>query len=162
MGEGTGYSIQSRPFQKVQTVQRHGISWLFCLKHHWPFELKVKVPKYPEKPSFGFFPPSKSWRLDLWHSKKTLPKEMVRRTSSVIWWQSVYLNESCEIFSRVAFLRSGIFLRRLQTLHWQLSKNGLIQPLSSLSPGCSTDVIIRVPASEKSSCSGCHPPFSHH
>lgn len=35
--------------------------------------------------------------------KKTLQKDRVCMTSSVIWWQSVYPNESCEIFQRCVF-----------------------------------------------------------
>lgn len=57
---------------------------------------------------------------------------MVCIDCSVIWWQGIYLDESCGIFFffSIAFLRNGILLRTLQTLHWQLSKNGLGQPLS--------------------------------
>lgn len=136
----------------------------FVLSTSWPFRLKVKVPKYPEKLSCP--PPRnpalpKSWRLDSWCSERLFKKRWA--VWLLLWFDDrVFIWTNHVRFSSAGFLRNGILLRRLQTLHWKLSKNGFMPPLSSLLLGCSTDVIIRVRASEKSSCSGCHPPFSHH
>lgn len=116
----------------------------FVLSTSWPFRLKVKVLKYPEIPSFGFFFfLSKSWKLDSWHSKRLFKKRW--SVWLLVWFDDrVFIWTNHVRFSSVAFLRNGILLRRLQTLHWKLSKNGFIRPLSSLSLGCSTNVIIRV------------------
>lgn len=116
----------------------------FVLSTRWPFRLKVKVLKYPEKPFFWiFFFFSKSWKLDSWHSKRLFKKRW--SLWLLVWFDDrVFIWTNHVRFSSVAFLRNGILLRRLQTLHWKLSKNSFIWPLSSLSLGCSTDVIIRV------------------
>lgn len=146
MGEGIAYSIPSRPFQKVQTVHRHGISWLFCFKHQLTFQTKSKGPQISWDTLFWFFfffPLSQSWKLDSWHSKRLFKKRW--SVWLLVWFDDrVFIWTNHVRFSSVAFLRNGILLRRLQTLHWKLSKNGSIRPLSSLSLGCSTNVIIRV------------------
>lgn len=84
-----------------------------------------------------------SWKLDSWHSKRLFKKRW--SVWLLVWFDDrVFIWTNHVRFSSVAFLRNGILLRRLQTLHWKLSKNGFIRPLSSLSLGCSTNVIIRV------------------
>lgn len=128
VGEGIGYSIQSRPFQKGQTVHRHGISWLFCFKHQLTFQTKSKGPKISWETFFWIFF-SKSWRLDSWHSKRLFKKRW--SVWLLVWFDDrVFIWTNHVRFSSVAFLRNGILLRRLQALHWKLSKNGFIPPAS--------------------------------
>lgn len=55
VGKGRSYSVQSRPFQKMQTVHRHAISWLFCFKHQLTFQIKSKGPQISWETLFGFF-----------------------------------------------------------------------------------------------------------
>ena len=143
-GWGRALAIQSQAdlFKRCRLFIGMVFLDYFVLSASWPFRLKVKVLKYPEKPSFRFFSLSLG-NLDSWHSKRLFKKRW--SVWLLVWFDDrVFIWTNHVRFSRVAFLRNGILLRRLQTLHWKLSKNGFIRPLSSLSLGCSTDVIIRV------------------
>lgn len=102
----------------------------FVLSTSWPFRLKVKAPKYPEKLFF--------FSLSLGDQTHDIQKRL-SKTRWAVWllpWfdDRVFIGTNHVRFSSVAFLRNGILLRRLQTLHWKLSKNSFMPPLASLSP----------------------------
>lgn len=122
--EGAAISVSDRPFQIVQTVHGHALSRWFCFKPQMTFQKKSNAFLTRGEPACGVCP-------RVLRSPDTRHSERFRqRWFPVLFAAATTQRWSGPVtggFSRLGILRSAILLGRLQTLPWQLSKNGSVR-----------------------------------